>query len=153
MLDNRIITSVFTLVDVNGRFLLQHRTDDAPRAPGYWSFFGGRIERGEKPELALLREAREELGIKLRNYHFFNKYETDGRDSQDHEKFVFVAPLTYSPEYLIKNQKEGQGLGFFYINDAKRLKIKEGDIMVLEDIRKSRIIKKLYFDFIYSSTD
>ena len=151
MKNNRIITAVFTLIDIQGRFLLQHRTDDAPRAPGYWSFFGGRLEKGEKPEQALLREAKEELGIKLRNYHFFNKYETDGRDSQDHEKFVFVGPLTYSLEYLMKNQKEGQGFGFFYINGAKNLKIKEGDIMVLEDIRKSGIIKKLYFDFIYSS--
>ena len=47
------------------RFLLEVRTDDAPRNPGMWSFFGGGAEAGENPEACLLRELKEELGVIL----------------------------------------------------------------------------------------
>jgi 8-oxo-dGTP pyrophosphatase MutT (NUDIX family) len=48
------------------RLLFEIRTDDAPRNPGMWSFFGGGAESGESPEACLLRELREELGVTLR---------------------------------------------------------------------------------------
>ena len=54
--------ALFTLVDGQGRLLLQHRTDDAPLHPGAWGFFGGAVEPGESVEDGLVREAAEELG-------------------------------------------------------------------------------------------
>lgn len=49
-----------------GRLLFEIRTDDAPKNPGIWSFFGGGAEAGESPEECLLRELKEELGVALR---------------------------------------------------------------------------------------
>ncbi len=144
--DSRIITSVFTLIDIHKRFLLQHRTNDAPRSPGYWSFFGGMKKEGEKPEYALLREAKEELGIKLKDYIFFDKYETDGSNQQDHERFMFLGPLSHDVEYLRRNQMEGQGLDMFSFSTIEdlmaRSKIKEFDFLVLSDIVNSSIIER-----------
>ncbi len=50
------------LVDVDGRVLLAQRPDDKPMA-GLWEFPGGKIEAGETPEAALIRELQEELSI------------------------------------------------------------------------------------------
>ena len=50
------------LVDGDGRVLLQQRPPGKPMA-GLWEFPGGKVEPGETPEAALVRELEEELGI------------------------------------------------------------------------------------------
>jgi len=50
------------LVDADGRILVQQRPEGRAMA-GLWEFPGGKIEPGETPEAALIRELREELAI------------------------------------------------------------------------------------------
>lgn len=50
------------LIDADGRLLVQQRPAGKPMA-GLWEFPGGKVEVGELPEAALIRELREELGI------------------------------------------------------------------------------------------
>ncbi len=50
------------LVDADGRVLVQQRPPGTSMA-GLWEFPGGKIEPGETPEAALVRELHEELGI------------------------------------------------------------------------------------------
>ncbi|MFV1919848.1 (deoxy)nucleoside triphosphate pyrophosphohydrolase [Sphingomonas sp. MJ1 (PH-R8)] len=50
------------LVDSDGRVLVQQRPLGLPMA-GLWEFPGGKVEPGELPEAALIRELHEELGI------------------------------------------------------------------------------------------
>ena len=52
------------LVDAAGRVLLQRRAPDRAMA-GLWEFPGGKVEVGELPEAALIREIGEELGVEL----------------------------------------------------------------------------------------
>jgi 8-oxo-dGTP diphosphatase len=50
------------LVDGRGEVLLQQRLPGRSMA-GLWEFPGGKVEDGERPEAALIRELKEELGI------------------------------------------------------------------------------------------
>jgi 8-oxo-dGTP diphosphatase len=50
------------LVDGDGRVLLCQRPQGKSLA-GLWEFPGGKVEAGETPEAALIRELKEELGI------------------------------------------------------------------------------------------
>jgi 8-oxo-dGTP diphosphatase len=50
------------LADGEGRVLLQRRAPGRAMA-GLWEFPGGKVDEGELPEAALVRELREELGI------------------------------------------------------------------------------------------
>ena len=56
-----LLVAAAALVDTDGRVLVQQRAR-APMA-GLWEFPGGKLEPGEAPEAALVRELAEELGI------------------------------------------------------------------------------------------
>ncbi len=57
-----VLVSAVALVDPDGRVLLAQRPQGKSMA-GLWEFPGGKIEPGETPEHALIRELHEELGI------------------------------------------------------------------------------------------
>lgn len=57
-----VLVSAGALVDGEGRVLLAQRPAGKNLA-GYWEFPGGKLEQGEGPETALIRELGEELGI------------------------------------------------------------------------------------------
>ena len=56
------LVAAAALVDVDGRVLVAERPPGASLA-GLWEFPGGKVEPGESPEAALVRELAEELGI------------------------------------------------------------------------------------------
>ncbi len=57
-----VLVAACALVDVDGRVLLARRPEGKKMA-GLWEFPGGKLESGETPEAALIRELQEELGI------------------------------------------------------------------------------------------
>ncbi|MBV8104437.1 MAG: (deoxy)nucleoside triphosphate pyrophosphohydrolase [Hyphomicrobiales bacterium] len=59
---NLLLVVAAALVDADGRVLLSQRPK-GKALEGLWEFPGGKIDRNERPEDALVRELREELGI------------------------------------------------------------------------------------------
>ena len=59
---NTILVVAAALIDRDGRVLLAQRPPNKSMA-GLWEFPGGKVEDGESPENALIRELNEELGI------------------------------------------------------------------------------------------
>ena len=57
-----VLVSAVALIDVDGRVLLAQRPEGKSMA-GLWEIPGGKVDPGETPEAALIRELDEELGI------------------------------------------------------------------------------------------
>jgi len=57
-----VLVAAVALIDRDGRVLLAQRPEGKTMA-GLWEFPGGKVEPGETPEAALIRELHEELGI------------------------------------------------------------------------------------------
>ncbi len=60
-----LLVTAVALIDADDRVLLQKRPEGKALA-GLWEFPGGKVDPGETPERALIRELREELGIDAR---------------------------------------------------------------------------------------
>jgi 8-oxo-dGTP diphosphatase len=60
-----LLVVAVALVDADGRVLIAQRPEGKQLA-GLWEFPGGKLEPGERPEEALIRELREELGIEVK---------------------------------------------------------------------------------------
>jgi 8-oxo-dGTP diphosphatase len=59
---NILLVAACALIDADGRVLLARRPEGKPMA-GLWEFPGGKLQPGETPEAALIRELKEELAI------------------------------------------------------------------------------------------
>jgi 8-oxo-dGTP diphosphatase len=59
-----VIVAACALLDPKGAVLIAKRPEGRPLA-GLWEFPGGKVEAGEQPEEALIRELHEELGIEI----------------------------------------------------------------------------------------
>ncbi len=57
-----LVVAAAALIDPDGRVLVSQRPEGKQLA-GLWEFPGGKVETGERPEAALIRELREELAI------------------------------------------------------------------------------------------
>ncbi|KJH72101.1 NUDIX hydrolase [Aliterella atlantica] len=84
----------------NNQFLLQLR-DNIPNIvhPGHWGLFGGHLEPGENPDIALQRELLEEIGYIPLNLLKFGCYP----DAQA-VRHVYHAPLTVELNQLVLHE-------------------------------------------------
>jgi len=78
-----LLVGACALVDPDGRVLIARRPEGKPLA-GEWEFPGGKVETGESPEAAVVRELREELGVEpceqcLQPFAFASQTLEDGR--------------------------------------------------------------------------
>ncbi|WP_310485027.1 NUDIX hydrolase [Chamaesiphon sp. VAR_48_metabat_403] len=99
------------ILPYEGKFLMQLR-DNIPTIlyPGLWGLFGGHIEAGETPEIAVVREVLEEIGYQIEAPQKFGCYNDDRVI-----RHVFYAPLTVSIDKLVL----GEGWDFGFISPAQ----------------------------------
>ena len=60
-----LLVVAVALIDADDRVLIAQRPEGKALA-GLWEFPGGKIDQGERPEAALIRELQEELGIAVK---------------------------------------------------------------------------------------
>lgn len=125
--------AIYVLINSKKEILLQYRDKNAPTFPHYWSFFGGGIEKDEKPIQAVKREAIEEVNYLLKKPKLI--YVQAFRDKyQFGKKYVFIEK--YQPSQKIK-LKEGEDFGWYGFSKIKSLKMIPHDKILLNKIEKN----------------
>ena len=83
-----VLVVAVALIDPDDRILIAKRPEGKQLA-GLWEFPGGKVEPGERPEQALIRELKEELGIDVKEACLAPFVFT----SHAYEKFHLLMPL------------------------------------------------------------
>lgn len=83
---------VAALIWDNGRFMICQRPERKSRAM-LWEFVGGKVEKGESKEQALMRECREELAVTVRPHDVFCEVDHEYPDITIHLT-LFNAEIT-----------------------------------------------------------
>lgn len=124
--------ALLVLQDGHGKILLQHRSHDAKRLPNHWAFFGGGIEAGETPEMAVRREILEELEYPVTDPKLIHVQSYIWRNDTN-TKYIFTELIDPAKPLI---QHEGQGLGWWKFNELDKLLIVDHDREALRSIEK-----------------
>jgi 8-oxo-dGTP diphosphatase len=126
-----ILVSAVALIDQDGRILIAKRPDGKSMA-GLWEFPGGKVELGETPEQALVRELSEELGIKTWNSCLAPMTFA----SHEYEDFHLLMPLFVCRKWEgIVIPKEKQELKWVYSNELKNYPMPPADKPLIPILR------------------
>ena len=126
-----VLVSAVALVDKDGRILIAKRPSGKSMA-GLWEFPGGKVEFGETPEQALMRELSEELDIKTWNSCLAPLTFA----SHSYEDVHLLMPLFICRKWegIIKS-KEKQELKWVYSKDLKNYPMPPADIPLIAILR------------------
>ncbi|WBU54739.1 8-oxo-dGTP diphosphatase MutT [Paracoccus sp. SCSIO 75233] len=128
-----VLVAAVALIDVDGRVLLAQRPEGKSMA-GLWEFPGGKVEPGETPEAALIRELKEELAIDthascLAPLTFA---------SHAYPDFHLLMPLFACRRWQgIPAPQEGQRLSWVHAKDLRKYEMPPADlplIPILQDL-------------------
>ncbi|WP_135502673.1 (deoxy)nucleoside triphosphate pyrophosphohydrolase [Roseovarius aestuariivivens] len=126
-----VLVSAVALIDVEGRVLLAQRPP-GKSLEGLWEFPGGKVEPGEAPEAALIRELHEELGIDtwkscLAPLTFA---------SHSYEEFHLLMPLFACRKWEgTPRGKEGQALKWVRPKDLRDYPMPPADLPLIPVLR------------------
>ncbi|MEH2427546.1 MAG: NUDIX hydrolase [Nostoc sp.] len=113
-MNNQQVHVAIAILYQKNKFLMQLR-DNIPGIlyPGYWALFGGHIEPGETPDVAVKREILEEIGYNLSPFVEFGCY-----PNERVVRHVFHAPLLVELNQLVLN--EGWDMALFTPEDIRQ---------------------------------
>lgn len=126
-----VLVSAVALIDRDGRVLLAQRPEGKSMA-GLWEFPGGKVEGGETPEAALVRELYEELGIETWNSCLAPLTFA----SHTYDDFHLLMPLFACRKWNgIVQPKERQTLKWVYPKDFSNYPMPPADIPLIPILR------------------
>ncbi len=126
-----ILVSAVALIDPDGRVLLAQRPEGKSMA-GLWEFPGGKVEAGETPEGALVRELHEELGIET----WSSCLAPLTFASHTYDDFHLLMPLFACRKWDgIVQGKEGQKLSWVHVKDLNKYPLPPADIPIIPIVR------------------
>jgi len=126
-----VLVSAVALIDVDGRILLGQRPEGKSMA-GLWELPGGKVEEGETPEAALIRELQEELGIDT----WASCLAPLTFASHTYENFHLLMPLFACRKWEgIPQSRENQALKWVKARDLSKYPMPAADIPLIPILR------------------
>ena len=126
-----LLVAAAVLLDGEGRVLLAQRPQGKSLA-GLWEFPGGKIEAGERPEAALVRELHEELGIIVASRDLI----PTGFASHAYEDFHLLMPVWRTYIWQGEPQaREGQNLAWIDIEALEDYPMPPADIPLVTTLK------------------
>lgn len=126
-----VLVSAVALIDRDSRLLLAQRPEGKSMA-GLWEFPGGKVEQGETPEAALVRELHEELGIET----WASCLAPLTFASHSYDDFHLLMPLFACRKWEGTPQsREGQTLKWVRANDLRQFPMPPADIPLIPILR------------------
>lgn len=126
-----VLVSAVALIDVDGRVLLAQRPEGKSMA-GLWEFPGGKVEPGETPEAALIRELHEELDIDT----WASCLAPLTFASHTYDDFHLLMPLYACRKWDgIPKPKENQVLKWARVNELQNYPMPPADIPLIAILR------------------
>ncbi len=127
----RILVVAVALIDADGRVLLAKRPEGKTLA-GLWEFPGGKIEDNERPEGALIRELKEELGINVEESCLAPLTFA----SHAYEDFHLLMPLFVCRRWKgIPQGLEGQTLKWVHAKDLRDYPMPPADLPLIPHLQ------------------
>jgi 8-oxo-dGTP diphosphatase len=125
------------LLDQSGQVLLQRRRLGAVHG-GLWEFPGGKVEPGESPETAALRELEEELGVMLDPQALLPLSFASGPVADSHSRQALVI-LLYSCRswHGVPHCREGEEIRWFAPDAVSELEMPPLDYPLARALRSS----------------
>lgn len=82
------------LFNEHGELLILTRSATDPTRPGRFDFAGGGVDPGESPQQAMVREAKEEIGVELKEQDIHLLYaDTSWYDQLSTTRFLFIGNI------------------------------------------------------------
>ena len=126
-----VLVSAVALIDVDGRVLLAQRPEGKSMA-GLWEFPGGKVEVGETPEAALIRELEEELGINT----WASCLAPLTFASHSYDDFHLLMPLFACRKWQgTPRAQEGQALKWVRANELRSYPMPPADVPLISILR------------------
>ena len=126
-----VLVSAVALIDPDGRVLLAQRPEGKSKA-GLWEFPGGKVEAGETPAAALIRELQEELGIDTSTSCLAPLTFA----SHSYEDFHLLMPLFACRKWDgIPSSREGQALKWVKPADLRSYPMPAADVPLIPILR------------------
>jgi 8-oxo-dGTP diphosphatase len=116
----------------DGRILLQKRPDGRSMA-GLWEFPGGKLEDGETPEAALVRELAEELAIQIEPANLLPACFASANIGDRPLLLMLYICTVWEGEPVAVESPE---LGWFAIDEMRGLPMPPADIPLLDLLKK-----------------